>query len=165
MVLYLTLPLPTKLRSHGFAEQSYNVYALVRTAEPLTEGVRLVGVEFLGEHPPAGFLAKPWTIFRTKRWASKERRRSRREQRAEIVIIEYFDDKMRSISKEEARMENVGRYGLRVRGTKAPAEFDTIMVKCTRLRFESRASLRNRYVGKDGLERLCLQLTGRVWPI
>lgn len=165
MVLYMTLPLPTRLRSHGFAEQSYNVYALVRTAEPLGHRVRLVGLEFLGEHPPAGFLEKPWAIFRTKRWGSKERRRSRREQRAEIVTIEYFDEGMRSISKEEARMENVGRYGLRVRGTKAPAEFESIVVRCTRLRFEGRAALRNRYIGKDGLERLCLQLTGRVWPL
>ncbi len=36
-VLYMTLPLPSKLRGHGYAEPSYNVYALVRRVEPATK--------------------------------------------------------------------------------------------------------------------------------
>ena len=64
-VLFVTLPLPTKLRGHGFSEQSYNVYTLVRRVEPPRQGVRAVGVEFLGEHPPKGFLDNPSAIFRS----------------------------------------------------------------------------------------------------
>src|SRR5205085_8827130 len=78
MVLYLSLPMPAKLRSHGFAGSSYNVYTLVRRIEPPKKGVRVVGLEFIGEHPPPGYLEKPWATFRTRRWTGDERRRARR---------------------------------------------------------------------------------------
>lgn len=165
MVLYLTLPLPTKLRAHGFADQSYNVYTLVRRIEPLKEGVRAVGVEFIGEHPPAGFLDKPWSVFRSKRWGGSERRRPNREEHVEKIRIEYFDESRRSILLEEARTENVSRSGLRISGTKAPAQFDLIRISCRRLKFEALATLRSRYLGKDGLERICVQLLDKEWPL
>jgi hypothetical protein len=163
-VLFLTLPLPTKLRAHGFSEQGYNVYALVRTVDPPRKGVRAVGVEFLGERPPAGFLEKPWAVYRAKRRGAAERRRQRREERTEAVMIEYLDENGQSIGRDEAVSENVGRYGLRIVGTTAPSEFDLIVVNCPRLHFEAQAVLRDRYRGKDGLERLCLNLTDKEWP-
>lgn len=164
-VLYVTLPLPTKLRAHGFAEQSYNVYTLVRRVEPPKQGVRAVGVEFIGEHPPAGFLDKPWAVFRPKKWGGNDRRRPDRQEQVEKVRIEYFDESMHSISREEARTENVSRSGLRISGTMAPAEFDLVMVSCPRLKFEGMAALRSRYLGKDGLERICVQLIDKEWPL
>lgn len=162
-VLYLTLPLPAKLRSHGFAEQTYNVYTLIRRVDPPRQGIRVVGVEFIGENPPAGFLDKPWALFRTRKWGGSERRRPQRLGQIERVRIEYFDEDMRLLSQEEAMTENVGRFGLRISGTMAPAEFDLVMVSCPSLRFESMATLRGRYMGKDGFERICVQLN-KEWP-
>ena len=163
-VLYVTLPLPTKLRAHGFAEQSYNVYTLVRRVEPPKQGVRAVGVEFIGAHPPNGFIDKPWAIFRPKRWGGSDRRRPDREEQIEKVRIEYFDESMRSISQEEATTENISRTGLRLAGTMAPPEFDVALVSCPRLKFECMVALRSRYLGKDGLERICLHLIDKEWP-
>lgn len=163
-VLFVTLPLPTKLRGHGFSEQSYNVYTLVRRVEPPKQGVRSVGVEFLGEHPPKGFLDNPSAIFRSKRWGGHERRRPNREDRSETIRIEYFDDSMQSIAREQAKTENVSRTGLRITGTAAPPEFDMIRVTCPRLKFEGLAALRSRYRGKDGVERLCVQFVDKEWP-
>ena len=163
-VLYVTLPLPAKLRSHGFSEQSYNVYALVRRVEPPRQGVRAIGIEFVGEHPPAGFLEKPWAVFRAKKWGGRERRRPNREARSERINLEYFDESMTSIAREVARTENVSRFGLRIVGSIAPAEFDLVMVSCPQLNFEGLATLRNRYLGKDGSERLCVQLLDKEWP-
>ncbi|HXG93798.1 MAG TPA: PilZ domain-containing protein [Blastocatellia bacterium] len=164
-VLFITLPLPVKLRSHGYSEPSYNVYALVRRVEPQRKGMRVVGLEFLGEHPPVGFLEKPWLVFRTKRWSGAERRREPREQRAEAVTVEYFSETMEPICKEDARTENISRSGLRIAVREAPAEFDVIRVTSVRRGFESFAKVRNRYLGKDGLERLCLQFNGNHWPL
>jgi len=163
-VLFLTFPLPTKLRSHGFTEQSYNVYTLVRRIEPSKQGVRAIGVEFLGEHPPNGFLEKPWACFRSSRWNGSERRRRHRADRSEPVSLEYFDENMRSLATETATTENESCYGMRIAGTEAPPEFDLIMVRCPRLKFEGLAVLRSRYKGKDGLERLCVQLVDKEWP-
>lgn len=164
-VLFVTLPLPAKLRSHGFTEQSYNVYTLVRRVEPPRQGVRAIGVEFLGEHPPKGFLDKPWSIFRSNRWGGNERRRPNREDRVEGVRIEYFDESMQSLAIELAKTENVSRTGLRISGTTAPPEFDMIRVTCPRLKFEGLAALRSRYMGKDGVERLCVQFIDKEWPL
>jgi hypothetical protein len=163
-VLYLTLPLPSKLRSHGFAEQSYNVYTLIRRVDPPRQGVRVVGVEFIGENPPAGFLDKPWAVFRPGKWGGNERRRPQRHGQIERVRIEYFDESMLLLSQEDAMTENVGRFGLRISGTMAPPEFDLVMVSCPSLKFESMATLRNRYMGKDGFERICVQLD-KEWPL
>jgi hypothetical protein len=163
-VLFLTFPLPSKLRSHGFSEQSYNVYTLVRRIEPTKQGVRAVGVEFLGEHPPTGFLDKPWAIFRSNKWGGSERRRRHRAERRERVTLEYFDESMKSLGEETATTENESLDGLRISGTEAPPEFDLMRVTCPRLKFEGLAALRSRYIGKDGLERLCVQLVDKDWP-
>jgi hypothetical protein len=163
-VLYLTLPLPNKLRAHGFADQSYNVYTLIRRVEPPRQGARAVGVEFIGEHPPAGFLDKPWAIFRPKRWGGSDRRRPDRHEQFEQIRIDYFDESMHLLAQEEARTENVSRSGLRISGTVAPAEFDLVMVSCPRLKFECMATLRSRYMGKDGRERICVQFVDKEWP-
>lgn len=163
-VLFLTLPLPTKLRAHGFVDQGYNVYSLVRRVEPSKHGVRAVGVEFLGEHPPSGFLDKPWAVFRPRTWGGAERRRPRRDERAEIVRIEYLDESLQPLSREQAKTENVSRFGLRVAGTAAPPEAEIVRVRCLHLKFESLAAIRSRYVGKDGLERLCMHLIDKEWP-
>lgn len=164
-VLFVTLPLPAKLRGHGFSEQSYNVYTLVRRVEPQRQGVRAIGVQFLGEHPPKGFLDNPSATFRSKRWGGHERRRPDREMRAESIHIEYFDESMKSLAKEQARTENESRTGLRISGTTAPTEFDVIRVTCPRLNFEGLAALRSRYKGKDGAERLCVQFIDKQWPL
>lgn len=163
-LLFLTLPMPTKMRAHGFAEQSYNVYALIRTVDPPKNGVRAVGVEFLGDHPPAGFIEKPWAIYRTKRKGGSERRRHRREEQAEAVMIEYLDEQGQSLGREEVRSENISRRGIRVVGSAAPAEFDLVAINCARLRFDAAATLRDRFRGKDGLERLCFQFIDKEWP-
>jgi len=47
LVLHLNMPLPTKLRSHGYSDPSYQLYAIVRRAEPLKSGTRIIGLEFL----------------------------------------------------------------------------------------------------------------------
>ena len=165
MVLYITLPLPTKLRSHGYTDPGYNVYALVRRVEPPKKGVRVVGFEFLGEHPPAGYLERPWAVFRTKKWVGTERRRASRIERSELVRLEFLTESMESLAREETRTENLSRKGFRVPVKSAPMEFDLVRVLCPGRNFECLATLRNRFVGKDGRERLCLQLIDKDWPL
>ncbi len=160
-VFYLNLPLPTKLRSHGFSDASYNVYSLVRRVEPEHHGQRVVALEFMGEQPPKGFLEKPWSIFRSSNWTGTERRRSPRVNRQERVSLEYFDSNARSISREETITENVSATGMRLFVKFAPPYFDLVLVSCVSRRFESLAVVRNRYIAKDGAERLCVQFLKR----
>lgn len=164
-VLHVTLPLPTKFRSHGFAEPGYNMYAIVRRVELAKEGVRVVGLEFIGPHPPAGYLHKPWATFRTQKWNGPDRRREPRFERAEPVVIEYLNESHQSIGKEVAFTENVSLGGARVTVNVAPEEFDLVRVISADRSFESLAVVRNQFAASDGLERLCLQFMDNKWPV
>ncbi|HEX5735058.1 MAG TPA: response regulator [Blastocatellia bacterium] len=158
-VVQLSLPLPLELRSHGGPEQGYYVYALVRRVEPPKNGQRVVALEFLGETPPAGFTQKPWATFRTK-WTGVERRRRPREEKSVQVAIEYLDEAMAAIGREEAITENLGASGMRVRLSKPAPEFDLVKVIIPGEASESLAALSDKYFDKDGLERLCLRFLG-----
>jgi len=158
-VVQLWLPLPLELRSHRGPEQGYNVYALVRRVEPPRNGQRVVALEFLGEAPPAGFTQKPWATFRTK-WTGEERRRRPREEKSLIVVIEYLDEAMQAIRREESLTENVGASGMRVRLSKPAPEFDLVKVIIHGQASESLAALSDRYIDRDGFERLCLRFLG-----
>ena len=65
-VVHLTIPMPTKLRRHGYTDPTYQVYAIVRRVEPVDRDQRVIGLEFLGASPPLGYLKKPWARFQTK---------------------------------------------------------------------------------------------------
>ncbi|MEK6324607.1 MAG: DnaJ domain-containing protein [Acidobacteriota bacterium] len=67
MVLLLMLPLPVKLRCHGYTDPFYRVYGIVRQVKPTSDEQWIIGLEFLSESPPAGYLDKPWATFKTAR--------------------------------------------------------------------------------------------------
>ena len=165
LVMHITLPLPTKLRSHGFSEAGYNMYAIVRRVDPLIDGMRVVGLEFIGANPPTDFLHKPWATFRTQKWSGPDRRKEPREQRAEPLAVEYLDGSMKRIAREAAITENVSPNGARVCVKGVPTEFDFIRVTSPNRSFNSLALLRNQWTGSDGNERLCLEFVDQKWPM
>jgi hypothetical protein len=164
-VVHLTLPLPVKLRNHSYGDHNYNVYAIVRRVQPPKDGLRIVGVELLGERPPAGFLEQPWAIFRTTNWLGADRRREPRHLRAESVGLEYLDTQMQPIQSELAITESISRSGMRVKVKTAPEVFDYVKVTSLAQSCSGIAALCNRFVGEDGGERLCLNFLDKKWPI
>ena len=165
LVVHITLPLPTKLRSHGFSEAGYNMYAIVRRVESAIDGMRIVGLEFIGANPPTDYLHKPWATFRTQKWNGPERRREPREERAEPVAVEYLDESMQRIAREAGVTENISLSGARVCVKAAPPEVDFVRVTSPNRSFNSLALVRNQWTGTDGLERLCLQFVDQTWPM
>jgi hypothetical protein len=160
-ILHLTLPLPPKLRTHGFSDSSYKVYAIVRRIEPTGDGTRMIGLEFVGENPPTGYLEKPWALFHTRKWTGAGRRREPREEKTEVVMVEYLTDRMESMGQESALSENRSRSGMRLRLQNAPPDFDMLRIYGPEPHAEKIAAVCNRYIGSDGFERLCLRFTGR----
>ncbi len=165
LVVHITLPLPTKLRSHGFSEAGYNMYAIVRRVEPVIDGARLVGLEFIGANPPTDYLYKPWATFRTQKWNGPERRREPREERAEPVAVEYLDESMQRIAREAGATENISLSGARICVKAAPPEFEFVRITSPNRSFNSLALVRNQWIGTDGLERLCLRFVDQKWPV
>jgi curved DNA-binding protein CbpA len=165
LVVHITLPLPTKLRSHGFSEAGYNMYAIARRVEPVVDGMRVVGLEFIGASPPTDYLYKPWTTFRTQKWNGPDRRREPREEHAEAVAVEYLDESMQRITREAGITENVSPSGARVCVKAAPPEFEFVRVTSPNRSFNSLAVVRNQWAGTDGFDRLCLQFVEQKWPM
>lgn len=165
MVVHLNLPLPVRLRAHGYSDPSYSVWAIVRRVEPSKNGVREVGVEFLGEHPPPGFLAKPGSLYRNRNWDGVERRREERKATAEQVKLEFLDENQQTISKEKGTLENVSSTGARVRLKSVPDAFDLVRITGRSGSFTSLATVRDWFAGKDGCERLCLHFLEEKWPV
>jgi diguanylate cyclase (GGDEF)-like protein/PAS domain S-box-containing protein len=155
-VLHLMLPLPVKLRSHGYYDSTYKVYAIVRRIEPVKGGEQLIGLEFLSEEPPAGFLDKPWAVFNLKHWKGVERRREKRSEKPEIVRIEYLNEEMRTIGDDMVLTENFSRGGMRARLQETPPDFFVVRVYGPGNAEPRIAVVRNRYLGTDNCERLCL---------
>ncbi|HEX8087801.1 MAG TPA: response regulator [Blastocatellia bacterium] len=157
VILHLTLQLPSGLSDYSRPDAPYGVYALVRRVEPSRKGVRVIGLEFIGQHPPAGYLDKPWATFQSRRWGGTDRRRKKRQERNDIIWIEYFTESMQCLLQEAGRTENVSQGGLRVHVKAAPPDFELLRVSYPDRGIESYAVVRNRYFGKDGFERLCLK--------
>jgi hypothetical protein len=164
LVLHLFLPLPVELRSFQQAEPNCSIYGVVRRVEPAEFGMRVVALEFIGEQPPPGYDEIPWATYRTE-WDGAERRREPRELRCEPVIIEYFDDLMQPIKQAAGVTEDLSLSGAKVYVTRVPENVEWIKVSCLKHRFDSYAVVRNRFVGVDGYEYLCLQFVDSKWVI
>jgi hypothetical protein len=156
LVVQLTLALPQELRKTQQVSPLYFLYAMVQRVEPAEQGRRAVGLEFIGEQPPAGYLEKPWSIYRPV-WSGPDRRREPRQQRVEFVIIEYFDELMHLVEQRAGMTENISRGGARIYAERIPGEFEWVRVQFLDQGIKSYAAVRGRYTGEDGGERLCLQ--------
>ena len=166
MVVNLALPLPTNLRHGGAPGSTYTVYALVRRVEPPKGGLRTIGLEFLDEKPPEGYVERPWDTFDPGAWTGVERRRWPRENRSQAVWLEYFTESMKCLGREIARTENISKQGMRIVHLKnAPSGFDIIRISTPSRRLQRFAVVCNRYVGADRFERLCLRIIGEEWPL
>jgi len=61
-VLFLTMPLPKRLRQYDLMDVSYRVYSLVRSVRRRGDQPR-IGVMFFGKQPPRGFSERPGARF------------------------------------------------------------------------------------------------------
>ncbi|HEY6328035.1 MAG TPA: PilZ domain-containing protein, partial [Blastocatellia bacterium] len=166
LVVQLRLPMPVRLRCHGHTEPGYKVYAIVRRVElPGDDGNRVVGMEFLGEQPPPGYLDKPWAPYRSQRWTGPDRRREPREIRSEQVFVEYLDNSENLIKREKAITEDISRSGVRLILRPNATDVDLVRVTNTDQTFSCLAAVRNRFLDEDGRERLCLKLIEKEWPL
>jgi hypothetical protein len=163
-VLHLTLPLPVKLRSHGYTDPSYNTYVLVQRVEPTTGDCRVIGVEFLGARPPAEYFDSPWSVFRPATWKGPDRRRAPRIERAEPVVLDYLNQSFEKLGSAAARTENISAHGARICVAEAGPDCEFIRINSAETGFESLAAVCNRYRGTDGRFRLCVRLLDHEWP-
>ncbi len=162
MVLKLSMPMPMTLRSYGFFDNAYEVYAIVRRIDMNANIASLIGLEFLGDQPPAGYLEKPWGIFQITPPAITERRKTPRKKGMKPFQIEYYDSELNLLGREKAISEDFGLGGMRLCVKDMPSSFNLVRVTSVSGKFESLAMVTKRYSGKDGQVRLCLSFIHKV---
>lgn len=157
MILNVSMPMPTTLRNHAFFEADYEVYAIVRRVLPSGEEASLIGLEFLSGDPPAAYFEERWGIFNTETVSGRERRAAARVRDARTVTVEYFDVALNVVALETATTEDISKTGIRVCVKNIPDKFALVKVTGKQGALESFATVTGRYVGDDGVERLCLK--------
>jgi hypothetical protein len=157
MVLHLSMPMPVKFRSHSHHEATYGTYAIVRRVDQPKKGERIVGLEFLGPSPPAGYIDRPWSNFRIQTWSGRDRRRETRLIRSEAAQIEFLNEAMEVVGTEQGITENICPGGAQVCLNNIPVDVDYVRIVCTRIGLRSTAYIRDMYRGKDGKPRISLE--------
>jgi hypothetical protein len=165
-VLHLSLPLPKRFRSYDLGEASYHVYALVRSANPQPPGHR-VGVMFLGKHPPRGFDKEPAALYLLPNDAPPARTRERRTCSRLDVFVNVRLTRLEGLSgpqEERTIAENIGRHGARVMSSLPVGTGEVLRFTEIDGGFETRAQVRNLYVGPDNIPRLNLHFLDQPAP-
>jgi PilZ domain-containing protein len=166
-VLLLSLPLPKRFRAFDTTEPSYHVYALVRDVQTEGGGVR-VGVMFLGKHPPRGFDRAGGNRYLLPEDGPITSRKERRQHgRLDIHVnirITRLQAEPGSRSEEITIAENIGRGGARVLTSLPVAKGEVVLLQEVGGSFESRAEVRNVFIGADNIPRLNLRFLDRPAP-
>ena len=156
LVLYLSFPMPWRLRQYSHSDPTYRVYTIVRRVEALKDNTYDVGVEFIGEHPPSSYQTKPWTVYKSNAPKTDERRRAPRFSAAHAIWIEYYNNRKVIIGLEQGCTENVSKSGARICVMEPPNEFEFVKVFIPGKDFDAFAKVTNYFMEKDGIYRLCV---------
>lgn len=191
-LLHLTMPLPRQLRCFDYTTEQYNIWALVRHARALAvEDAAgesrlprfIVGVAFIGKHPPLSFEADPAQRFKLtsapadeKLWSMSElpdmetvcageRRTEPRLALRTEVVIEVYDTEGNISAREVTLTENISH-----RGMSAVTGLDIVRGRYVRVRSARHhiaviAAVRRLRRGADGHKRLHLEFVDREWPM
>jgi hypothetical protein len=156
-VLLLSLPLPKRFRQFDLTDPSYRVYAVVRRVEPGRDRT-VVGVMFLGRHPPRGYEKNPAGRYLLSHDAPPGTRAERRvNPRREL----YYNLKLRRVGpegqQEHTVAENLGKGGARVLTSLPVVKGEIVIVEEVGGPFRTRAEIKNIYIGKDKVPRLNVQ--------
>jgi hypothetical protein len=167
-VLLLSLPLPKRFRAFDPTEPSYHVYALVRDVQTESGGVR-VGVMFLGKHPPRGFDRSQGNRYLLPEDGPLHPARQERRVHGRLDI--HVNMRLRRVvagapaPREEMTIaENIGRGGARVLTSMSVAKGEVVELEEVGGPFQTRAEVRNVFIGADRIPRLNLRFLDRSAP-
>jgi hypothetical protein len=164
-VLFLQLPLPDRLRRTSTPGRLYDVFAIVRHVDPAMRGERCVGVEFIGQAPPAGFLANPAGEFDLDRPALGDRRS---EPRFDINLtfgVRFIGEVGELRGETVGYSENISRRGARLRLVAPLDDIDVIELTTPDRTFVTEAVVRRTFRHDDGQDRACLQFLDACFPL
>jgi hypothetical protein len=188
-LVFLTIPMPRKLRQYDLAESQYKVWGVVRRcisiSEPISKAEKYsIGVAFIGKEPPEDFQENPATVYditvrdETEFWKIKEAEPNpdetnlpsevRRHSRLKLptnVTVEILDDDGNPIASEQTVTENISYSGAAIYTTFSPEVGSFVRVNCDQYNVSIISIIRGVRVGADKIQRLHLEFIDRFFPL
>lgn len=188
-LVYLTIPMPRKLRSFDFADSQYKVWGIIRRCIKInstSDGIEqyAVGVAFIGKNPPDSFIQNPSTIYEivdrnedgfwdlevadTQSDESNLPKPERRHSRYLIpinVLIEILDENNNIVASEQSATENLSLSGAAVMSSLNPAKGSFVRFVCAQYEVVIISIIRGNRLGPDGIRRLHLEFVDRFFPL
>jgi hypothetical protein len=190
-LIQLTMNLPRQLRCYDHIEPQYKVWCLVRHARPIKQEGNsppryVVGVAFIGKHPPESYHIDPSKLYdvsesptTTGMWNLIERKPQpesrdllKEEPRPETrymiqlnVRVEVMDDSGNVISTEETVTENISHNGAAIFSALEVEKGRFVRLTSLQQNISAMSVVRGRRTGKDGIPRIHLQFVDSRWPI
>jgi hypothetical protein len=188
-LVFVTIPMPRKLRTYDFAEPQYRIWGIVRRCikivEPQSsEETYSVGIGFIGKEPPDLFWNNPATIFdivsrdendfwRIAKADSNTDERHlpvdvRRHSRFKIptnVTVEMLDDAGEPIASELTATENLSLSGASIFTSYNCSVGDFVRIHCEQFDVTIIAIVRGIRMGDDNVQRLHIEFIDRFFPL
>lgn len=187
-LLYLTIPMPRKLRSFDFTEPQYKVWGLVRscitkTVSPTSEN-HSVGVAFIGKNPPKSYYTDPARLFEISHreegslWRvveavsepdeshlPKELRRHSRFPIPANIIIEIIDDDGNVLASESTVTENISLSGASIFTSLTLDIGSFVRVRSEQYNVSIISIVRGKRLGEDNIPRVHIEFVDRFFPL
>lgn len=188
-LLYVTIPMPRKLRTYDFAEPQYRIWGIVRRCIKITEPESnsekySLGIGFIGKNPPDLFWDDPSTVFDIVSrdgndfWQVAEADSTsdeshlpldvRRHSRFKIptnVTVEMLDAAGDSIASELTATENLSLSGASIYTSYTCSVGDFVRIHCDQFDVTIIAIVRGIRMGDDNVQRLHIEFIDRFFPL
>lgn len=188
-LVYLTIPMPRKLRNYDFAESQYRIWGIVRRCIKITEAISnaekySIGVGFIGKKPPDSYWGNPATIYDISHragsefWTLREAdvhpdeselpqdvRRHTRLKLPTNITVEMLDDDNNVISSEHTVTENISYSGAAIYTTLSPPIGSFVRFKSEQYDVSIISIVRGVRVGEDKIQRLHIEFIDRFFPL
>ncbi len=188
-LVYLTIPMPRKLRNYDFAESQYRIWGIVRRCLKINEAISnaekySLGVGFIGKKPPDSYWANPAMIYDISHregsefWSLREAdphpdekelpqdvRRHSRLKLPTNITVEMLDDAGNVITNELTVTENISYSGAAIYSTLSPEVGSFVRVKSEQYNVSIISIIRGVSVGKDKIQRLHVEFIDRFFPL
>ncbi len=188
-LVFLTIPMPRKLRNYDYAESQYKVWGVVRRCITITEPISKaekysIGVAFIGKEPPEDFLENPATVYdiiirdENDFWKIKEAESNpdetnlpcevRRHSRIKLptnITVEILDDDGNPIVSEQTVTENISYSGAAIYTTLSPPVGSFVRLNSDQYNVSIISIIRGVRVGTDNIQRLHIEFVDRFFPL
>ena len=188
-LIYMTIPMPRKLRNFDFAESQYKLWGIVRRCIKIREAISnaekySIGVGFIGKKPPDSYWGNPamvydishrdssefWSIreadpFPDERNLAEDVRRHTRLKLPTNITVEILDDASNVISSEHTVTENISYSGASIYTTLSPPVGSFVRVKSEQYDVSIISIVRGVRIGADKIQRLHVEFIDRFFPL